>query len=131
MKKIIAKLYNSFALSSPKNEVLLRKLYWNNVERLHFLSPNKSNRIERQVSLNFEEVLDFLSKNGVGEGSNIVVHSSYANLRPLPLSPVQVNEELMKLIGTAGTIAMPVIRAFEEDKLSLKEQFEGKISGVE
>lgn len=131
MKKFIVKLYNEIALFSPKNEVFLRKLYWKNVERLHFLSPNKSNRIERSVPLDFNLVLDFLSKNGIGEGSTMIVHSSYANLKPLPLSPDEVNNELIKLVGNGGTLAMPVIRSFEEDNLSLNALLEDKISDIE
>src|SRR5690554_3633436 len=131
MKKIIEKVYNSFALSSPKNEVFLRKIYWKNVEKLNYLSPNKNNRIQRTIPLDFNLVLDFLSRNGVGQGSNIIVHSSYGNLKPISLSPAEINEELIKLIGNKGTIAMPVIRSFVEDNLTLKDHLEDKIKDIE
>ena len=130
MKSLISKIYNKIALSSPESEVFLRKLYWKNVSLLSFLSPNKSNRIYREEELIFDDVLKFLSDNGVVEGTNIVVHSSYANLKPIALSPREVIEELIKLIGEKGTIAMPVIRKFDEDKLTLKEQLRDQIKDI-
>jgi aminoglycoside 3-N-acetyltransferase len=131
MKRLISNIYNSIALSSPRAEVMLRKLYWKNVELLSFLSPNKNNRIYRNNTLKFEEVLSYLKNNGVNNGSLVVVHSSYGNLKPLSFSPSEVNDELIKLIGDSGTLAMPVIRAFKEDNLSLKDKLNDKIGEVE
>src|SRR5690554_1270052 len=122
MKKIISNIYNSIALSSPRAEVMLRKLYWKNVETLSFLSPNKNNRISRDVPLDFDKILNYLIDRGVKKGSLVVVHSSYGNLKPLSLSPSEINDELIKLVGDSGTLAMPVIRAFKEDDLSLKDK---------
>ncbi|HBT85777.1 MAG TPA: hypothetical protein DEB12_07715 [Porphyromonadaceae bacterium] len=131
MKQAISRIYNKIALTSPKVEVLLRKMYWHNIDTLSTLSPYNNNRINRSGELHFEDVLDFLSKNGVGEGSNMVVHSSYGNLKPISLTPKDIVQKLIEFIGENGTLAMPVIRRFEEDTLSLKDHLEDKIKEIE
>ena len=58
MKKLISNIYNRIALSSPRAEVMLRKLYWKNVETLSFLSPNKNNRICWNVPIDIDKTLN-------------------------------------------------------------------------
>ena len=130
MKKTISRIYNKIVLASPKVEVMLRKMYWHNIDTFSTLSPYKDNRIDRNEELHFEDVLDFLSKNGVGESSNIVVHSSYGNLKPISLTPKDVIQKLIEFIGKGGTLAMPVIRRFKEDTLSLTDHLEDKIQEI-
>lgn len=120
----ISKLYEKFALSSPYIEVMLRRLYWHNVKRLGKFNPHKASK--RKVSMNqspadFEKVLGWLRKQGVGNGDLLIVHSGYGELEGTGLSPEEIIEKLLELIGPTGTLAMPVIRHFKEEDKARKE----------
>lgn len=128
---IIGTIYNSIVNLSPTSEVLMRMLYWKNVEKLHHFSINKSNRIERTEPVKFKEVLDFLKECGIGKGSLIVLHSSFDNLKPIDVGRDELIEQLLGLIGENGTLAAPVIRRYKEcDKLSLTDLLNDKESEI-
>lgn len=119
---MIGTLYNKLALSSPWTEILLRKLYWNNVGIFKKLSTNKSNRVHRTEFVDFEEIVSFLESCGISKGDLVVMHSSYGNLKPTSLDNVQIIDRLLALVGEEGTLAAPVIRRYEEEKaLTLSE----------
>ncbi len=113
---IISKIYKRVALISPKVEVMLRKLYWKHVKLLKRFRPynppaKKSNQEQQKV--NFEELLNYLRSQGIGEGSLLIVHSSYDNLICTGLSPEEIIDKLLELIGPTGTLAMPAMRKYK------------------
>jgi len=116
MRKVIGTLYNKIALLSPRIEVTLRKLYWKNIKCLKKFNPN-SCKPEKDVAdlphVDFDKVLSWLKSKGVGKGSLLIVHSSYAGLECTGLSPEQIVDKLLDLVGSTGTLAMPVIRKFK------------------
>ncbi len=116
MRKFIAQLYRHICLLSPRIEIFLRKIYWRNVQKLKRFSPNKtvkvSNHHERK-HVDFDSVISFLKELGVGEGSVLVVHSSYDVLECTGLSPDEIIDKLLSLVGESGTLAMPCIRRFK------------------
>lgn len=107
-------IYNKLALTSPHTEVMLRKLYWKNVKRLKKFSPYGAG-VENtsKGAFNFDDVIDYLKQKGVGEGTLLVVHSSFDNLSGCGLKPQEVIKKIMELIGETGTLAMPAIRIFK------------------
>ena len=110
----IGKVYNQIALISPRIEVMLRKLYWSNQERLKQFNPNKPAKAEANTkTVNFEDVLNWIKAQGIGTGDLLIVHSSYAALECTGVQPETVVEELLKLVGPTGTLCMPVIRKFK------------------
>ena len=113
---MIGEVYKKLALSSPWMEILLRKLYWNNVVLLKKFSTNKTNRVHRTEFVDFEEIVSFLEKCGIGKGDLVVMHSSYGNLKPTSLDNHGIIKRLLNLVGEEGTLAAPVIRRFEEEK---------------
>lgn len=124
---LISSIYNGIVNLSPTSEVLMRMLYWNNVERLSGFSPNKNNRIERTEPVEFEEILSFLKECGIGKGSLIVLHSSFDNLKPIDVGREEIIDKLLELVGDNGTLAAPVIRRFREcDKLSIVDRLNEK-----
>lgn len=128
---VVSSIYNGIVNLSPTCEVLMRMLYWNNVERLSKLSPNKSNRIERTEPVEFEEILSFLRDCGIGKGSLIVLHSSFDNLKPIDVGREEIIERLLNLVGDEGTLAAPVIRRFREcDKLTVNDRLNEKEKGI-
>lgn len=119
-------IYNRIALLSPRIEVMLRKIYWNNSQKLKIAAKNshqESNTTKKNID--FQRVIEWLKNNGVGEGSLLVVHSSYSALEPTGLEPADVIEELLTLVGKTGTLAMPAIRKFKgEPSYSERTGFE-------
>ena len=104
---------------SPHVEMLVRKLYWDNIS--WFVKPPKKRkkgkkRKKKPIShVEFEKVLERLSTYGIGAGSLLVVHSSFGELKKTGLNPQQIIDGLRDLIGPNGTLAMPAIRRYPED----------------
>ena len=110
----LASLYNNVALLSPRIEVLLRQIYWKNTSRLKKVARGTHTKKHKTVvPVNFNMVLDWLKDNGVGEGSLLVVHSSYEALESTGLEPDVIVEKLLELVGKTGTLAMPAIRKYK------------------
>ena len=120
MAGFVNKLYKSIALLSPRIEVKLRQLYWKNHGRLSKYNPNahkpsNSEETDSNKLVDFNLILDQLKYWGVKEGTLLVVHSSYDNLKCTGLSPIEIIKKLRELIGENGTLAMPVIRSYKEE----------------
>lgn len=113
---IVSSIYKRIALLSPRIEVRLRQLYWKNSSRLGKFNPNKgsSGDVNSQEKVDFSAIIQQLKEWGVGEGSLLIVHSSYESLRCTGLLPQDIINELLKLVGENGTLAMPVIRTYKE-----------------
>lgn len=111
----ISYIYNRLALTSPRVEVVLRKLYWNNYKLLSRFKPKSSLKPPTTVTIDFDRIIDYLRMQGVGEGTLLIVHSSYGAIKGSGLSPDEIIDELLNLIGPTGTLAMPVIRHFAEE----------------
>ena len=120
MAGIVTKVYNSIALLSPTIEVKLRQFYWKNNSLLLKYNPNKhivSNRggAKDEEIVDFCKILEQLKLWGVKEGSLLIVHSSYDNLKCTRLSPIDIINKLRELVGESGTLAMPVIRRYKNE----------------
>lgn len=108
-------IYNKIASISPYMEVVLRKLYWNNYKLLNRFKPKSSIKPESTSKIDFDKIIDYLRSQGIGEGTLLIVHSSYGALKGSGLSPDEIIDKLLALIGPTGTLAMPVIRRFTEE----------------
>lgn len=120
----LSSIYNRIALISPYCEIALRHLYWKNVKWLGKFNPNKPTKPSapgETKHVDFEKVIDWLKAKGVGEGSLLIVHSSYGGLECTGLSPDEIIDRLLELVGKTGTLCMPVIRSFKEEKKAHKE----------
>jgi len=110
----LSSIYNRIALISPRVEVMLRKTYWSNVQRLKKFNPNKTSKSnETFKKVDFQKVLSWIKSQGIGTGDLLIVHSSYSTLECTGVQPEAVVEELIKLVGPTGTLCMPVIRKFK------------------
>ena len=112
----LSSIYNRIALISPYCEIALRHLYWKNVKWLGKFNPNKpakSSASGETKHVDFEKVIDWLKAKGVGDGSLLIVHSSYAGLECTGLNPEEIVDKLLNLVGPTGTLCMPVIRKFK------------------
>ena len=111
----LSNIYNKLALTSPRMEVLLRKLYWNNYRLLKRFKPQSSLKPSTTIKIDFDKIIEYLRTQGVGEGSLLIVHSSYGAIKGSGLSPDEMIDKLLGLIGSTGTLAMPVIRHYAEE----------------
>ena len=112
---LVGTIYKKVCLISPWVEVALRKVYWRNVKYLKRFAPYGGGGVENAGSkerVDFEEIVDYLKSEGVGEGSLLVIHSSYDTLSCTGLKPQEIIQRLRDLVGETGTIAMPAIRMF-------------------
>jgi len=112
----VSEIYNKLALLSPKMEVVLRKIYWNNYKLLSRFKPQSSLKPAATVKIDFDKIIDYLRTQGIGEGTLLVVHSSYGAVKGSGLSPDEIIDELLGLIGPTGTLAMPVVRHFNVEE---------------
>ena len=114
-KYIINKFFFVFINISPYTEVLMRKIYWNNISRTSRFRPKYRNNNINFNSINFDNIIDNLKNRGIGKGSIIIVHSSYDLLEISGLLPEEINSKLLELVGTEGTLVMPAIRKYKEE----------------
>ena len=107
---------------SPHIEMMVRKIYWDNIERFAGKKKKKKKRKRKRKKkkpapspVEFQKLLDTLSADGIGPGSLLVVHSSYGELKRAGKLPQQIIDALRELIGPEGTLAMPAIRRYADD----------------
>ena len=118
----LGSIYNRIASISPFFEITLRNIYWRNVNHLGKYNPNKASGKKSQMPhVDFDKVEEWLKQQGVGEGSLLIVHSSYEGLECTGLSPEEIVARLLALVGSSGTLCMPVIRQFKEEKKAKKD----------
>lgn len=114
----LGSLYHRMVLTSPKVEVALRCLYWNNVKILKKFRVASSNNVHVDESkyIDFNKIISYLRENGVKKDDIMVIHSSYSALTGAKLSAEAVIDKLYELVNEGGSIAMPAIRSFEEEE---------------
>lgn len=106
-----------FALS-PHIEMIARRLYWGNVQRLAG-KVKKNSRKKRPTERGQPQPFDYLALEryledcGAGEGSLLLVHSAFAPFKGRVSGPDEVVEFFFQLIGEDGTLAMPAMPLFK------------------
>ncbi len=115
LKLLLVKIYNLIVGLSPKVEVFLRKIYWTNIIKFARYNSQKSNIQNNANPINFDNIIEYLKNRGIGKGSIIIVHSSYDLLEGSGLLPEEINLKLLDLVGTEGTLVMPIIRKYKEE----------------
>jgi aminoglycoside 3-N-acetyltransferase len=70
--------------------------------------------------IDFGRVEAFLRERGVRSGDILIVHSTIDALKPCGLSPKQIVDRLLALVGEEGTLAMPAIPYFREEPVGIE-----------
>ena len=79
----------------------------------HFWGPG----IKAQASSpKIDDFISFLEQVGIGEGSKVIVHSSWESINAKNIAPHKFIEALLTRLGPSGTLAMP---AFGPDQSKL------------
>ena len=89
--------------SSPYIELLIRYLYWNNIDLFLRFKKIKRGNIE---FVNFSKVSNYLMDIGISSGDLLLVHSSYGNLKCTQKSPIEIIEELKDIVGENGSVTV-------------------------
>jgi len=101
---------------SPHIEMMVRRLYWLNVKKLAgrvAVKPKQKNKGSTFTSYKFDELEVFLQKQGVANGSLLVVHSAFSSFKGRVEGPDEIIDKLLEYIGASGTLAMPAMPVFK------------------
>ena len=103
---------------NPHIEVFFRKAYWKNVNLLskYVKKKRKRNNKKQNNSVDFDKIINALKNASIDKGALLVVHSAYGVLKNTGLSPTQIIDKLLGLVGPNGTIAMNCARIFPEEQ---------------
>jgi aminoglycoside 3-N-acetyltransferase len=104
----------------PFLEVVIRHLYW----KVPFFNTNINKIVNKSILINDKKIdqnrfLRSLSSLGIKLGDTLIVHSSYSELKRFGMSPDQIIDSLLQLIGSEGTLIMPAIPIFRNRPLSV------------
>ena len=113
----LGKIYQKIVLMSPRIEVAIRCLYWDNVKFLKRFRNISSQVVTNNADtkIDFGEIIKYLAKSGIKKNDIIVLHSSYAAVAKSGLSAEGIIDSIIGLVGSKGTLAMPAIRNFPEE----------------
>lgn len=115
----LKQIYEQIALCSPRIETALRKLYWNNIKLLRRVNPYNGSAapisLNSCIHVDFNEVINWYKLKGIESGDLLIVHSSLEGLSATGLKPDGIIDKLLDLVGSTGTLVMPVIRHYKED----------------
>jgi aminoglycoside 3-N-acetyltransferase len=105
--------FNKILALSPTVEILIRRIYWLNINIFSKFKKSYTNNSKLQ---SFEKIKSQLHKFGLNHGDILVLHSSFDCLQNTLKSPKKIIDELLLLIGDKGTLVMNASRSFPEEK---------------
>jgi aminoglycoside N3'-acetyltransferase len=109
---VVYRIFSHF----PFLEVLVRHFYWLILKGRNIRFFNNPTVLPAKVSkFDFSDIINYLNSQSIGNGTTLVVHSSYESLKFSGLRPNQINDALLSLVGNDGNLVMPVNRLFASD----------------
>src|SRR5690606_15612909 len=96
---------------TPNAEMIIRRVYRSSFFPKMIKQKKNNNSLE---PINFDNIVQYLQSIGIKKGDILIVHSAYGALKPSGLSPNQIVDNLISIVGPTGTLAMPVIRKYAE-----------------
>ncbi len=98
-----------------------RRLYWYNIR--HFSRTTKKNTFNKMAAiqtgvapLDYLVLEQHLRSLGIGEGTLLVVHSSFGSLKGRVSGPDEMIDFLLNIVGQQGTLAMPAMPIFRNTR---------------
>lgn len=115
MNKIVKKLYSATMIP----ETTIRRIFYSVPILVNYKKNRRKNsvKIEKQK---FDKELLFsqIDKTNISEGDLVIVHSSMDSLKRFDISPKELIDFLLKLVGDTGTLAMPAFPVYKTDILN-------------
>ena len=103
--------------SSFHVEMVIRRIYWSKITqfiRKRFVVTDLGTK--KSTIINLENINNHLKKIGLKKGDILIVHSSFTPFENSGISPFDIINMLLDLVGKEGTLVMPVIRSHEKYK---------------
>lgn len=103
-------------------EMIIRRIYWSRVVQLfknkfvENVSKRKKSTKTNSNIINLDNLKHHIKKIGIKKGDILIVHSSYTPFNNSNISPFDIINMFLDLIGQEGTLVMPVIRSHENFK---------------
>ena len=107
------RVINELMSKSAFGEVVFRNVYWR-LKLFRFIDLRHSNHTSELED--FDKVLLKMKSIGVGKGSILIIHSSYASLKNCTIKPNEMINSLIDLIGEDGTLVMNCARVLKKHK---------------
>ncbi len=113
-------ILSKFFELSPYIEVIIRRIYWGSPMLINLISKHNTHSKGKTTDVitennAYKNILDYLQKNGVKDGSLLIVHSSAEALKSTGKSPKDLINGLIDLLGPDGTLAMPAFPKYKEE----------------
>lgn len=110
---------------SSSIEMIVRRVYWNKTISKFMGSKSYRKNTLSYSKINFNNVIEHLRQSGIQNGDILIVHSAFGPLKSSGLSPDEIIDKLIDLVGSSGTLCMPVIRKYSEHDMidSSNDQF--------
>ena len=101
--------------ASPYIEATIRNIYWRVTPIVKWYNQKKKKTKKLvQPKTTSRKFVEYLSSQGIGNGSLLILHSSFGVLTADNEKPHQVIDQLLGLLGPEGTLAMPAIPYFKD-----------------
>ncbi len=112
MNKTIKKLYSASMIP----EVTIRKIFYSlPVLQKYYKNRRKNSVNVEKQKLDKEILFSQINKANISKGCLLIVHSSMDSLNHFDISPRELIDFLLKLIGNTGTLAMPAFPIYKTD----------------
>lgn len=98
----------------PAFEMIVRRIYRSQFLGKFINKKQKQKLNTTPLNISFDKIVEYLRKLGISKGDILIVHSAYGSLKGSRLSPNEIIDKLIAIVGEDGTLAMPVIRKFSE-----------------
>lgn len=118
MIKIIKKLYSVSMIP----EVTIKRIFYS-LPILQRFNKNKTKNSNNVAKKKIDKEILFLQikKMNINKGDLLIVHSSMDSLRHFDITPKELIDFLIELIGKTGTLAMPAFPIYKTDILNDKK----------
>lgn len=121
---------NKIMAFTPHAEMIVRRIYRNKYLNGLLRTKKKAKTKVRLKEIDFSKVMDYLHSLGINDGDIVIIHSAFRPLKGAGLSPIQIVDQLIHLVGKEGTLAMPVIRKYPESPPE-SEALTAEVSNIE
>jgi aminoglycoside 3-N-acetyltransferase len=117
---------------SPHVEMWVRRMYRSKLG-LSLLKNNlrtKKKLVATNSSIDLKSIKSYLRSIGIKKGDIMIVHSAFGSFKNSGLSPDDIIDFLIDIVGDQGTLVMPVIRKYPESP-TVEEALDADVSDIE
>ena len=99
---------------SPHLEVIARNTYWRLAPLVKWVNRQKTTKKTQPAQISSRQLITHLQSLGVKAGDLLIMHSAFSALKAKNETPEEVINQLLKLLGPSGTLALPAIPYYKD-----------------